>query len=78
MKQLHFIFHSVPDLAVTLVSGRERIYVNHFFQKLVYNTAAFQVRDIDHYAHQYEQSGVLRFAFDMYRAFEDDVRENED
>ncbi|KAI1308314.1 soluble epoxide hydrolase [Xylaria venustula] len=78
VKQFHFIFHSEPDLAVALVSGRERIYVNHFFQKLAYRLGTFEDKDIDHYAQQYAQPGALRFAFEMYRAFEDDARENKE
>jgi pimeloyl-ACP methyl ester carboxylesterase len=65
----------VPDLAVALVTGRERIYLSHFFQKISYNAAAITDEDLDHYVRAYEQPGVLRCAFETYRAFEQDAQE---
>ncbi|KAI0475637.1 alpha/beta-hydrolase [Xylariaceae sp. FL0804] len=78
VQQFHFIFHSVPDLALALVSGRERLYLSHFFGKIAHNTAAVGSRDLDRYVEAYEQPGALRCAFEAYRAFEEDARENEE
>ncbi|KAI0379187.1 soluble epoxide hydrolase [Hypomontagnella monticulosa] len=78
VQQFHFIFHSVPDLALALVAGRERIYLSHFFQKLTYNTAAIKREDLDHYVECYEQPGAMRCAFEVYRAFEQDAKECEE
>jgi pimeloyl-ACP methyl ester carboxylesterase len=75
VQQFHFIFHCVPDLAVALVTGRERIYLSHFFRKIAYNAAAITDEDLDHYVRAYEQPGALRCAFETYRAFEEDARE---
>lgn len=75
VQQFHFIFHSVPDLPLALVAGRERIYLSHFFQKLAYNTAAIKSEDVDHYVRCYEQPGAMRCAFEVYRAFEQDAKE---
>ncbi|XDG09725.1 hypothetical protein ABKA04_009340 [Annulohypoxylon sp. FPYF3050] len=75
VQQFHFVFHNVPDLALALVSGRERVYVSHFFQKLLYNRAALKPEDIDHYVEAYEQPGAMRCAFEVYRAFEQDSKE---
>ncbi|KAI8634570.1 alpha/beta-hydrolase [Xylariaceae sp. FL1651] len=75
VQQFHFIFHCVPDLAVALVTGRERIYLSHFFRKQVYNAAAIKPEDEDHYVRAYEQPGALRCAFETYRAFEEDAQE---
>ena len=76
VQQFHFIFHSVLDLPEALVAGRERIYLNHFFSKLAYNTAAISPADLDHYTESYSQPGAMRCAFEVYRAFETDTEEN--
>ena len=75
---MHALFHSVPDLPETLVQGKERIYISHFLEKITYNAAAFKPEDIDHYARLYEQPGAMRCAFGVYRAFEEDAKENID
>lgn len=71
----HFNFHSVPDIAEALVTGRERTYVSHFFDKLSYNAAAISPEDRDFYAAAYSKEGALRAAFETYRAFEEDCAE---
>ncbi|OTB02471.1 hypothetical protein M426DRAFT_74575 [Hypoxylon sp. CI-4A] len=78
VQQFHFIFHCVPDLALALVAGRERIYLSHFYRKLGYNTAAIKEEDINYYVHCYEQPGSMRCAFEVYRAFEEDAKECEE
>ena len=76
VQQFHFIFHSVLDLPEALITGRERIYLNHFFSKLIYNTAAISSADLDHYVEMYSQPGAMRCALEVYRAFEIDAQEN--
>ena len=78
VQQFHFIFHSVLNLPEALVAGRERIYLNHFFSKLIYNTAAISSEVLDHYAECYSQPGAMRCAFELYRAFETDAEENQE
>ncbi len=78
VEQFHFIFHSVLDLPEALIAGRERVYLNHFFSKLAYNTAAISSIDLDHYAEMYSQPGAMRCAFEVYRAFELDAQEYRD
>ncbi|KAI1735791.1 alpha/beta-hydrolase [Xylaria scruposa] len=78
VQQFHFIFHCEPDLAVALVTGRERIYLSHFFQKIAYNKSAITDEDLDHYVRAYEQPGALRCAFETYRAFIEDADELRD
>ena len=76
-EQFHFVFHSVPDdLALSLVAGREKIYLNHFFSKLSFNAQAISPLDLEFYTLQYSQPGALRCSFEVYRAFEQDAREN--
>jgi pimeloyl-ACP methyl ester carboxylesterase len=76
VQQFHFIFHCVSDLPEALVAGRERVYISHFLNKITYNLAAFSEADVDFYAAAYAQPGAMRCAFGVYRAFEEDAREN--
>lgn len=76
VQQFHFIFHSVADLPEALVQGKERIYISHFLEKITHNADAFKPEDIDHYTRLYEQPGAMRCAFGVYRAFEEDARDN--
>jgi pimeloyl-ACP methyl ester carboxylesterase len=72
----HFVFHCVPDLPEFLIAGKEREYCKHFFDKLLYNSAAIVPADLDHYALAYKQPGAIRAALEVYRAFEKDAEEN--
>ena len=72
----HFIFHSVPDLPEALIAGKERIYIEHFLSKITYNMGAFTEQDIDFYTNTYSVPGAMRCALNVYRAFEEDAREN--
>ncbi|KAK7219344.1 hypothetical protein V2G26_007347 [Clonostachys chloroleuca] len=76
VQQFHFHFHSVPDLPEALVTGREETYLRHFFDKLSYNQSAITQEDLAYYVKQYCQSGALRCAFSVYRAFQEDANEN--
>ncbi|HZO69666.1 MAG TPA: alpha/beta hydrolase [Kribbellaceae bacterium] len=72
----HFAFHGVRDLPETLVAGREREYLTFFVNARIYNTAAFTPEDLDHYVRAYAEPGAMRAGFEVYRAFEQDVRDN--
>lgn len=69
----HIAFHAQVDVALMLVSGRERAYVSQFIGSRIYDSAAVTEADIDVYASAYAAPGALRAAFQMYRAllFED-------
>jgi pimeloyl-ACP methyl ester carboxylesterase len=66
----HFGFHNVLDLPELLVAGRERQYLQYFFDRLA---ARPSVIDTDAYVRAYEQAGAMRAGFDLYRAFEQDA-----
>jgi pimeloyl-ACP methyl ester carboxylesterase len=72
----HFVFHQVPDLPEFLIAGKEREYCKHFFDKIIYNSAAITLEDLDHYALAYKQPGAIRAGLEVYRAFEKDAEEN--
>jgi pimeloyl-ACP methyl ester carboxylesterase len=72
----HFVFHNVPDLPEALVSGKERLYLTHFYDKHSYNGSAITKEDVDFYVSQFEKPGAMRCGFELYRAFETDAEEN--
>lgn len=76
IRQFHFIFQAIPDLADALVTGREEIYLKHFFDKLAFNTAAVSKGDLQEYVVAYSQPGALRCAFMTYAALQTDAEEN--
>ncbi|KAL8756090.1 MAG: hypothetical protein Q9184_004601 [Pyrenodesmia sp. 2 TL-2023] len=72
----HFSFHSVPDLPELLVSGHEKQYLKHFYDRLAMNPAAFTEADLDFYATLYSAPGAMRAGFNVYRTFEEDKVDN--
>jgi pimeloyl-ACP methyl ester carboxylesterase len=73
----HFGFHSARDVAEALVAGRERLYLQAFFAARIFNPAALDASDLDHYAEAYAAPGAMRAAFELYRAFEQDAIDNQ-
>jgi pimeloyl-ACP methyl ester carboxylesterase len=76
-KVFHFTFRGVPDLPKGLVveGERERSNLMRFYDKLLLDPSVISIADLEHYAGLYSQSGALRCASDMYRAFERDAEE---
>jgi pimeloyl-ACP methyl ester carboxylesterase len=72
----HFGFHSVPNLPEALVAGRECIYLNEFWEHGAYNPAAITEADKQEYLRSYAAPGGMRAAFEYYRAFPEDERQN--
>ena len=73
----HFTLHNVHDLPEALTQGRERLYLQNFYERLTANPRAIADADVDHYAGQYAKAGAMRAAFDVYRAFGEDAEENQ-
>ncbi|MDP9907265.1 MULTISPECIES: alpha/beta hydrolase [Arthrobacter] len=69
----HFDFHAATDIAVHLTHGREKWYINRFFQDLCYDPDAISPEDLEHYARSFEAPGAMRALFEAYGAFERDV-----
>lgn len=73
----HFDFQGHhPDIAVALVTGKERMYLKHFFDRLTQNQSAFTPDVVDFYTMQYSMPDALRCAFFTYSAFEIDADDN--
>jgi pimeloyl-ACP methyl ester carboxylesterase len=64
----HFHFVNSP-IALQLVKGRERIFLEHFWQTLSPHPETFSEADRVFYAKSYAKEGSMRAAFEMFRLF---------
>src|SRR5262247_1774947 len=64
----HFHFVKSP-IALDLVKGRERTFLEHFWQTLSPHPETFSEGDRQIYAKSYAQEGVMRSAFEMFKLF---------
>jgi pimeloyl-ACP methyl ester carboxylesterase len=65
----HFHFVNSP-IALDLVKGRERIFLEHFWQTLSPHPETFSEADRQIYAKAYAQEGAMRSAFEMFKNFD--------
>jgi pimeloyl-ACP methyl ester carboxylesterase len=70
----HFNFRG-PDVE-RLVAGRERIYLDRFYNELSANPAAIDEATRDHYAALYAQPQGMHDAFEQFGAFTQDALDN--
>jgi pimeloyl-ACP methyl ester carboxylesterase len=64
----HFHFVNSP-IALELVKGRERLFLEHFWQTLSPHPETFSETDRQIYAKSYAQEGAMRAAFEMFKNF---------
>jgi pimeloyl-ACP methyl ester carboxylesterase len=69
----HVAFHGARDVAEMLVTGRERAYLEQFYDHRAYLNGAIAAEDVDVYARAYRQPGAMRAAFEAYRAIPEDA-----
>jgi pimeloyl-ACP methyl ester carboxylesterase len=74
----HFAFHGARDVAEMLVAGRERPYLQYFFNARVFDPSAISDSDLDIYISAYSAPGAMRAGFEVYRAFDRDAEDNRD
>ena len=72
----HFNFRG-PD-EERLVAGRERIYLDRFYNELSANPAAIDDETRDHYAALYAQPHGMHDAFEQFGAFTQDALDNKE
>lgn len=65
----HFHFVNSPQ-ALQLVTGRERIFLEHVWQSFGGDLSKFKEEEKRMYAQSYSQPGVMRDAFEYFKAFE--------
>jgi pimeloyl-ACP methyl ester carboxylesterase len=63
----HFVF---SPIALELVKGRERLFLEHFWQTLSPHPETFSEADRQLYAKSYAQNGAMRAAFEMFKTFD--------
>ena len=69
-------FHGARDVAEMLVAGRERQYLQSFFNVRIFNPSAISDDDFDLYVSAYSAPGAMRAGFEVYRAFDQDAADN--
>jgi pimeloyl-ACP methyl ester carboxylesterase len=72
----HFAFHGARDVPEMLVAGRERQYLQAFFNARCFDPSAIGDEDLDAYASAYSAAGAMRAGFEVYRAFDQDAEDN--
>jgi pimeloyl-ACP methyl ester carboxylesterase len=70
----HFSFWG-PD-EERIVAGRERIYLDRFWNELAASRTAFPEASRAHYAAFYAKPGAIHAAFSQFQAFDQDVIDN--
>jgi len=75
-RRWHHQFHVTPDLPEALVQGRERVYLQWFYQTFAYYPGAITDTDLDEYVRTYSQPGAMRAGFNLYRAIPQDAKAN--
>lgn len=70
----HFSFWG-PD-AERLVAGRERIYLDRFWNEFSADPRRFGEAERAHYAGLYAQPGAMHAGFEQFKAFDQDARDN--
>ncbi|NOT93878.1 alpha/beta fold hydrolase [Ferruginibacter sp.] len=74
----HFAFHNVRDLPEMLLAGKEKQYLQSFFNYRIYNTAAISEDDLEIFTNYYAAPGAMRAGLEVYRAFEQDIADNKE
>lgn len=72
----HFAFHGARDVAEMLVAGRERQYLQAFFNARIFDPSAIDEDDFEIYVSAYAAPGAMRAGFELYRAFDRDAEDN--
>lgn len=75
----HFGFNMEVDLAVALVSGRERLFIDYLLHRTkvgLFNTVAVSKADLDRYADALARPGTMRCMCEYYRALSQDRDDN--
>jgi pimeloyl-ACP methyl ester carboxylesterase len=70
----HFSFYG-PD-AERLVKGRERIYLDRFWNDFSADPKKFDEASREHYAALYAQPGAMHAGFEQFKAFDQDAIDN--
>jgi pimeloyl-ACP methyl ester carboxylesterase len=74
----HFRFFGVQDVPEMLVAGHELEFLKWFHNNEAVNSRAFTNEVEETYAREYSMPGAMRAGFEYYRAFPQDVKDNQE
>ena len=77
MPRWWFFFHQTPDVPEALVEGKEMEYLSWHYRGLALNPSAITQDAINEYVSRYSAPGGMRAGFEYYRAFQDNVMQNQ-
>ena len=72
-----FSFHQTPDVPESLVQGKEVEYLSWHYRGLALNPTAITQEAINEYVSRYSAPGGMRAGFEYYRAFQENVMQNQ-
>jgi pimeloyl-ACP methyl ester carboxylesterase len=72
----HYAFHGALDVPEMLVAGRERQYLQAFFNARTSDPSAIDQPALEAYVSAYSAPGAMRAGFEVYRAFGRDAEDN--
>lgn len=75
-KTWHFAFHMVPDLAESLIQGKESVYLDWFLKRKAANPFFFDENDMQEYLRIFSKKGNLRAGMQFYRSVEQSALQN--
>jgi pimeloyl-ACP methyl ester carboxylesterase len=64
----HFGFNQIAELPEALTAGRERVFLEWFYQHRAHVTGAFTATDLDEYERIYTRPGAMTSGFAYYRS----------
>lgn len=71
-----FMFHQIPDLPEALISGREDIWLRHFFSDWCHDPSTITGDAFETYVKAYKAPGAVRGAMADYRASAEDIAQD--
>lgn len=71
-------FFQNPNIPELLLAGRERAFLAAWINQMTVNKAAITPEDLDEYARTYAQPGATRAGAGLYRAFAQDLADNQE
>jgi pimeloyl-ACP methyl ester carboxylesterase len=72
----HFHFQQADDIPEALTAGRERYYLEYFWNNFIYDTGAIDEASKEAYVAAYSTPGGMRAGFELYRSFPQDAEDN--
>ena len=72
----HFLYQQVPELAESMVAGREEAYITWFFRNKAARPDVFSEDDIREYTRVYSALGAMAASFKFYQAVPESMEQN--